>query len=135
MLEQQKVISPIKASEWASPVIVVVKKDDDIRMVIDCKVSINKAIVPNTYPLPLAQDIFASLAGCKIFCCLDLAGAYTQVLLSERSRRFTVINTMKGLFTYNRLPQGASSSAQYFNKLWTRSFKNWKKLAAIWMMS
>ncbi|XP_055638172.1 uncharacterized protein LOC129776511 [Toxorhynchites rutilus septentrionalis] len=77
MLEQQKVITPIKASEWASPVIVVVKKDQDIRLVIDCKVSINKAIVPNTYPLPLAQDIFASLAGCKVFCCLDLAGAYT----------------------------------------------------------
>ncbi|XP_062700489.1 uncharacterized protein LOC115262113 [Aedes albopictus] len=32
MLEQQKVITPIKASEWASPVIVVVKKDQDIRM-------------------------------------------------------------------------------------------------------
>lgn len=117
MLEQQKVITPIKASEWASPVIVVVKKDQDIRMVIDCKVSINKAIVPNTYPLPLAQDIFASLAGCKVFCCLDLAGAYTQVKLSKRSRKFTVINTMKGLYTYNRLPQGASSSAAIFQQI------------------
>lgn len=37
MLEQQNVITPINASEWASPVIVVVKKDQDIRMVIDCK--------------------------------------------------------------------------------------------------
>lgn len=37
MLEQQNVITSIKASEWASPVIVVVKKDQDIRMVIDCK--------------------------------------------------------------------------------------------------
>ncbi|XP_065078720.1 uncharacterized protein K02A2.6-like [Ochlerotatus camptorhynchus] len=117
MLEQQKVITPIKASEWASPVIVVVKKDQDIRMVIDCKVSINKAIIPNTYPLPLAQDIFASLAGCRVFCCLDLAGAYTQVPLSERSKKIAVINTMKGLFTYNRLPQGASSSAAIFQQI------------------
>ncbi|XP_062709347.1 uncharacterized protein K02A2.6-like [Aedes albopictus] len=117
MLEQQKVITPIKASEWASPVIVVVKKDQDIRLVIDCKVSINKAIVPNTYPLPLAQDIFASLAGCRVFCCLDLAGAYTQVPLFRRSKKFTVINTMKGLFTYNRLPQGASSSAAIFQQI------------------
>ncbi|XP_062706892.1 uncharacterized protein K02A2.6-like isoform X2 [Aedes albopictus] len=37
MLEQQNIITAIKASEWASPVIVVVKKDQDIRMVIDCK--------------------------------------------------------------------------------------------------
>lgn len=117
MLEQQNVISPLKASEWASPVIVVIKKDQDIRMVIDCKVSINQVIVPNSYPLPLAQDIFASLAGCTVFCCLDLAGAYTQVQLSERSKRFMVINTLKGLFTYNRLPQGASSSAAIFQQI------------------
>ena len=52
-LEKDGVITPVDASEWASPVIIVVKKDGGIRMVIDCKVSINKVIIPNTYPLPL----------------------------------------------------------------------------------
>uniref|UniRef100_A0A8D8CK54 (northern house mosquito) hypothetical protein n=1 Tax=Culex pipiens TaxID=7175 RepID=A0A8D8CK54_CULPI len=33
MLEKQGVITPVKASEWASPVIAVVKKDDEIRMI------------------------------------------------------------------------------------------------------
>ncbi|XP_055609236.1 uncharacterized protein LOC129756399 [Uranotaenia lowii] len=33
MLESQGVISPVKASEWASPVIAVLKKDNDIRMI------------------------------------------------------------------------------------------------------
>lgn len=117
MLEKQGVITPVKASEWASPVIAVVKKDDEIRMVIDCKVSLNKILIPNTYPLPLAQDIFASLSGCKFFCSLDLAGAYTQLLLSKRSRKYVVINTLKGLFIYNRLPQGASSSAAVFQQI------------------
>ncbi|XP_055596035.1 uncharacterized protein K02A2.6-like isoform X2 [Uranotaenia lowii] len=114
MLEEQGVITPVGASEWASPVIAVIKKDGNIRMVIDCKVSLNKILIPNTYPLPLAQDIFASLAGCQVFCCLDLAGAYTQLQLSKRSRKYVVINTLKGLYTYNRLPQGASSSASLF---------------------
>ncbi|XP_062534321.1 uncharacterized protein LOC134203459 [Armigeres subalbatus] len=90
-LEKDGVITPIDASEWASPVIVVVKKDGGIRMVIDCKVSINKVIIPNTYPLPLAQDMFASLAGAKVFCSLDLTGAYTQLLLSEKSRKIMVL--------------------------------------------
>ncbi|XP_065075820.1 uncharacterized protein K02A2.6-like isoform X1 [Ochlerotatus camptorhynchus] len=44
-LEKDGVITPIDASEWASPVIVVVKKDGGIRMVIDCKVSINQVSV------------------------------------------------------------------------------------------
>lgn len=79
--------------------------------------SINKLIIPNTYPLPVAQDLFAGLAGCKIFCALDLEGAYTQLSLSEKSRKFMVINTIKGLYTYNRLPQGASSSASIFQQV------------------
>ncbi|XP_038117197.1 uncharacterized protein LOC119769292 [Culex quinquefasciatus] len=33
MLERQGVITPIKASEWASPVIAIVKKDGDLRMI------------------------------------------------------------------------------------------------------
>lgn len=116
-LEEQKVITPVESSEWASPIIVVMKKNGEIRLVIDCKVSINKAIVPNTYPLPTSQDIFSNLAGCKIFCALDLEGAYTQLELTERSKQFVVINTMKGLYKYNRLPQGASSSASIFQRV------------------
>ncbi|XP_062704094.1 uncharacterized protein K02A2.6-like [Aedes albopictus] len=101
-LEKDGVITPIDASEWASPVIVVVKKDGGIRMVIDCKVSINKVIIPNTYPLPLTQDMFASLAGAKVFCSLDLAGAYTQLMLSKKSRKIMVINTIKDFFYFDK---------------------------------
>lgn len=109
-------ITPIEANEWASPVVVIIK-DNNIRLVIDCKASINKVIVPNTYPLPVAQDLFATLSGCKVFCALDLEGAYTQLILSEMSRKCLVINTIKGLYSYNRLPQGASSSAAIFQKV------------------
>ncbi|XP_062550143.1 uncharacterized protein K02A2.6-like [Armigeres subalbatus] len=123
MLEQQGVISATKASEWASPVIAIPKKDGEIRMVIDCKVSLNKILIPDTYPLPLAQDIFASLAGSKVFCSLDLTGAYTQLELSERSKKFVVINTIKGLYTFNRLPQGATSSAAMFQQVMDQVLK------------
>lgn len=116
-LERDGIITPVGASEWASPVVVVLKKDQSIMLVIDCKVSINKLIVPNTYPLPVPQELFATLSGSKVFCTLDLAGAYSQLLLSKRSRKFMVINTIKGLYVYNRLPQGASSSAAIFQRV------------------
>ncbi|XP_062713845.1 uncharacterized protein K02A2.6-like [Aedes albopictus] len=99
-LENENVITPVKTSEWASPVIVLIKKNNQIRLVVDCKVSINKLIIPNTYPLPVAQDLFARLSGCKVFCALDLEGAYTQLSLSKKSRRFMVINTIKGLYIH-----------------------------------
>ena len=40
-LEKENVITPIKTSEWASPVIAVVKENKEIRFVVHCKVSIN----------------------------------------------------------------------------------------------
>ncbi|XP_058464246.1 uncharacterized protein K02A2.6-like isoform X1 [Malaya genurostris] len=122
-LEKDGVITPVEVSEWASPVVVVMKKDHGIRLVIDCRVSINKVITPNTYPLPVAQDLFASLSGAKVFCSLDLAGAYTQLRLSKRSRKFMIINTLKGLYCYNRLPQGASSSASIFQRVMDQILK------------
>ena len=106
--------------------VAVIKKNKDIRLVIDCKVSINKLIIANTYPLPVIQDLFASLAECKVFCTLDLEGAYTQLSLSKRSRRFMVINTIKGLYTYNRLPQGASSRASIFQQVMDQVLKGLK---------
>lgn len=93
MLEKDGIITPVKTSLWASPVVVVIKKDNDIRLVIDCKVSINRVLIPNTYPLPTAQDLFASIAGCKVYCALDLTTAYTQLNLSETSRQFVIMNT------------------------------------------
>lgn len=123
-LEEQKVITPIKTSEWASPVVAVMKKNGEIRLVIDCKVSINQQIIQNTYPLPTAQDVFAGLAGSKIFCALDLEGAYTQLELSKKSKKFMVINTIKGLYVYHRLPQGASSSASIFQQVMEQVLKD-----------
>lgn len=122
-LERDGVITQFEASEWASPVVVVIKKDQGIRLVIDCKVSINKRIIPSKYPLPLPQDMFAALSGSKMFCSSDLAGAYSQLLLSKRSKKFMVINTIKGLYVYNRLPQGASSSAAIFQKVMDQVLK------------
>ncbi|XP_055606015.1 uncharacterized protein K02A2.6-like [Uranotaenia lowii] len=56
MLESQGVISPVKASEWASPVIAVLKKDNDIRMVIDCKIAIgNHVLTAHKHQLKMAH--------------------------------------------------------------------------------
>lgn len=40
--ESEKVIAPVQKSEWASRVTVVMKKNNKIRLVIDCKVDWSK---------------------------------------------------------------------------------------------
>ena len=51
-----------------------------------------------------------NLAGGKRFSKLDLRQAYHQMEVTEESKEFVTINSHKGLFQYNRLVFGISSS-------------------------
>lgn len=113
----EKILVPRKYSRWASPLVVIPKSNGDIRLCVDCKVTINKFIQMSHYPLPKIEDIFASLAGCKVFCVLDLTGAYQQLAVSQSSQELLTVNTMKGLFAYTRLAFGVASAPSLFQSV------------------
>ena len=52
----------------------------------------------------------------ETFSKLDLVDAYLQEY-SEESKTLTTINTHRGLFQYNRLPFGVSSSPAFFQRI------------------
>ena len=95
----------------------VVKRDGTIRVCGDYKLTVNQAAQVDVYPLPLVDDLFASLAGGKSFTKLDLAHAYQQLLLDDDSRCYVTINTHKGLFRYTRLPFGVASAPAIFQRI------------------
>ena len=107
-LQEQGIITPVPFSDWATPIVPIVKPDGNIRICGDYKLTINKASETETYPLPRIDDIFASLSGGRVFSKLDLSHAYQQLELEEDSQVFTTVNTPKGLFKYNQLPFGTS---------------------------
>jgi len=115
-LIQQGVIEPVEFSEWAAPIVPVLKKDGSIRICGDYKVTINQASLVNSYPLSRIDDLFASLAGGQEFSKLDLAHAYQQIPLDDASKKLVAINTHKGLFQYNRLPFGVSAAPSIFQR-------------------
>ena len=84
----------------------MVKRDGNIRICGDYKLTINAVSKTDPYPLPRIEDIFASLSGGKSFTKLDLAHAYQQIPLTDDSKQYTTINMHKGLFQYNHLPFG-----------------------------
>jgi len=69
------------------------------------------------YPLPTAEDLFAKLAGGKVFTKLDLSNAYQQLELSEDSKEYLTVNTHKGLFKYQRLAYGISTAPSIFQNV------------------
>ncbi|ORU94825.1 MAG: hypothetical protein A6F71_09745 [Cycloclasticus sp. symbiont of Poecilosclerida sp. M] len=92
-LESAGIISPVQFSQWASPLVPITKKDGSIRLCVDFKVTLNQA--SETYPVPRVDELFASLAGGKLFTKLDLAQAYLQIELEEGSRALVTVNTHK----------------------------------------
>ena len=80
--------------------------DGSIRICGDYKQTTNSVARADAYPLPRVEDILASLAGGKSFSKLDLAHAYQQLVLDEESKKYTTINTEKGLYQYRPLAVG-----------------------------
>ena len=71
-------------------------------------------LTSNPYPLPNAEDLFATLAGGEIFSKLDLSNAYQQLELTEESQKHLTINTQKGVYAYQRLPFGIATAPSIF---------------------
>ena len=90
---------------------------DPYASVVTYKVTVNQAANLDTYPLPCADDLFASLAGGKTFTTLNLTHAYQQIPLNEESKKLVCINTHKGLYAYNCLPFRVSSAPSIFQRI------------------
>jgi len=115
-LQDQNIISPVQFSEWAAPIVPVVKQNGSIRVCGDYKLTVNQVSHVESYPLPRVEDIFAALSGGETFTKLDLANAFLQLEVEEDSKKYLTINTHKGLFEYNRLPFGVSSAPTIFQR-------------------
>ena len=115
-LEKEGIISKVDRSEWASPVVPVLKSNGQVRLCGDYRVTVNPVIRKEIHPIPSVQELFSDLSSGKRFTKIDLSNAYLQLELDENSKKFTTINTLKGLYQYNRLPFGISTCPQIFQR-------------------
>lgn len=116
-LLEMGVIEPVNHSLWAAPIVCVRKANGKIRVCADFSTGLNKALEEYEYPLPIPDDIFASLNGGSVFSQIDFSDAYLQVELDESSQNLAVINTHRGLFKYKRLPFGIKTAPAIFQSI------------------
>lgn len=109
-LVKADLLVPVESSEWATPIVPVIKPDKSIRLCGDYKVTINKYLEVDRYPIPRVMELMSIFQGAAVFCTLDLCQAYQQLALTEESQKLTTISTHKGLFMFKRLPYGVSSA-------------------------
>lgn len=115
-LQAEGIIEPVDASPWVSNLTVAKKKSGGLRVCVDLR-AVNKAIIPDRYPLPSIEELTTHFHGSTIFSKLDLRQGYLQVPLHPDSRNLTAFVTHTGVFRYTRMPFGLSSAPSCFQKI------------------
>lgn len=119
-LVKEGVLEPVDTTNtpisWASPIVVALKSNGSLRICADFKVTINKHVQVDDYPLPRFEDVTSKLSGGIYFSKIDLKDAYLQMEVHPDSRKYLVIATHKGYFTYRRLPFGISFAPSLFQR-------------------
>lgn len=106
-------------SPWASPIVLVKKKDGTTRFCVDYR-KLNSVTKKDAYPLPRIDDCFDSLRGANWFCTLDLRSGYWQIPMARESIEKTAFVTKYGLFEFLVMPFGLTNAPATFERLMER---------------
>ncbi len=109
------VIEPCQSS-WASPVVLVMKKDGTTRFCVDYW-KLNDVTKKDAYPLPRIDDTLAALRGSMYFSTLDLYSGYWQVELDQGDIDKTAFVTRQGLFRFTVMPFRLCNAPATFERL------------------
>ncbi len=100
-------------SVWAAPVVIVIKKNGEIKACVDYR-SIKKK---DYFPMPRIDDTLDKLYGKKCFFTLYLASGYYQILLEESAKEKTAFVIEDHLYRFTRMPFGLCNGPPTFQRL------------------
>lgn len=103
-------------SPFSSPIVVVRKKNGQVRLCIDYR-RLNLQTIKDAYSLPKLEDTFSALSGSQWFSVLDLKSGYYQIEVEEADKPKTAFVCPLGFWEFNRMPQGVTNAPSTFQRL------------------
>ena len=106
----------VSTSPWASPIVLVRKKDGTYRFCVDYR-KVNAVTVKDSFPLPRIDNTLDILSGARFFATIDFASGYWQVKVKVTDRMKTAFATTRGLYEFNVMPFGLTNAPATFQRL------------------
>lgn len=103
-------------SPFASPIVVVKKKNGDVRLCVDYR-RLNMQTIKDAYALPNLEESFSALSGSQWFSVMDLKSGYYQIEMTESDKDKTAFVCPLGFWEWNRMPQGITNAPSTFQRL------------------
>lgn len=123
-LERSGTLEKVEHSDWGTPVVPIIKSDDQIRLCADYKVTLNKVIHDDKYPIPKIEDMMQNFDGAKYFCVFDIHKAYLHMPMDEESAVMQTISTHKGLYKVRKLMFGVKTAPNIWQRFMDQYITN-----------
>ena len=112
-LLKAKIIIPLRYSKWIANLVVVRKKNGEIRLCVDFR-NLNKCSKKDNYPLPKMEHLLHRISGASVMLFLDVFSGYNQVAMHPDDQEKNAFTTPWGTVMYAKISFGMMNAGATF---------------------
>ncbi|MCO5606548.1 hypothetical protein L7F22_060736 [Adiantum nelumboides] len=123
-LKEVEFIYEIEHTNWVSPIVVVPKKNRNLRVCVNLK-KVNAATICDNYPLLITEHVLERVVGKEAYSFLNGFSGYNQLLIDPKDQHNIAFAIEWGIFAYKVMSFGLTNAPAIFQRLMSHAFKEY----------